>query len=306
MKPGRSFLYVLTATVSGALLLGLGLVLRTDLASAQLATPASAEACAGQAAGPHCGHPAREMCFENRIVVAGSIDAKHYSLVSARIPGTLDAVYVDEGDAVVMGQTKLFQTDSLKLAKAVAIAHQDQTVAQYSVEEKRALLEKSLAEQQQATNDCLRSRKLLQQNAVAAQVLEQQESRSKQCAADVKHTQALIALAEAQLEQASLNLAIAEKSLADSLVLAPINGRVSQRLREPGEMAAAGTPVLRIEDLSLLEVTVYVPEEFYAQVVPGQTKMRVCTWEAWTWASDWSVTRARRCIPSCGHAKSGA
>ena len=218
---------------------------------------------------------ARQMTFEDRIVVSGSVDAKRYALVSARIPGTLDDIYVEEGDLVEAGQTELFQTDSLKLTKAVAIARHDLTVAECAVEEKQALLEKILAAQAQSQNDVTRYRELVRRDAIAAQVLEQQEAQCKQCDADVKHTQALIDLAGAQLEQARLALTIAEKDLADSKVLAPISGRVSQRLREPGEMAGAGTPVLRIEDLSLLEVSVFLPEEYYAAVTPGETMMRV-------------------------------
>ena len=84
-----------------------------------------------------------------------------------------------------------------------------------------------------------------------------------------------MALDKSKLEQARLQLTIAEKDLADSLVLAPISGQVSQRFMEPGEMAAPGTPVVKIEDLSLLEVSVFLPEEHYARVVPGKTEMRI-------------------------------
>jgi RND family efflux transporter MFP subunit len=68
---------------------------------------------------------------------------------------------------------------------------------------------------------------------------------------------------------------MAEKDLADSLVLAPLSGRVSERFKEPGEMAAAGTPVVKIEDLSVLEISVFLPEEYYARVEPGKTQMRI-------------------------------
>lgn len=219
--------------------------------------------------------PARGMAFESRIVVSGSAHAKRYAMVSARIPGTLDGVFVDEGDRVLAGQTKLFQTDSLKLTKAVDIAKQDLAVAEASVQEKRALLAKDVAARLQALTDLNRYRELLKSNAVAVQVAEKQETLLQQCDADVKHTQALIDLATAQLEQARLNLSIAEKDLADSLVVAPISGWVSERFCEPGEMAAAGTPVLRIEDVSVLEISVFLPEEYYAHVLPNETRMRV-------------------------------
>ena len=259
-----------------ALLLGANAVWQTQGASpdTEILT-GSAIPQAGKKQVPVVLTPARQMIFEECVEVSGSIHAEQYALVSARIPGTLDTLFVDEGDPVEAGKTKLFQTDALKLSKAVAIARQDLTVAECSVVEKQALLERNLAGREQAQNDVNRYRELRRRNAVAAQVLEQQESRCKERDADVKHSQALIDLAKAQLEQVRLSLTIAEKDLGDSLVMAPITGRVSERMREPGEMAGAGTPVLRIENLSRLEVTVFLPEEYYARVVPGKTKIRV-------------------------------
>ncbi len=206
--------------------------------------------------------PAKTMTFENRIEVVGSIEAKQFALVSARIPGTLDAVYVDEGDSVETGKTNLFQTDSLKLTKAVAMAEQGLRVAEYSVKEKEASLEQVLADKEQAEVDLGRYQSLWQDKAVPKQVLEHQESKFKQSLAMVKHAEALLALEKNKLEQARLLLTIAEKDLGDSLVLAPISGHVSKRFKEPGEMAGAGTPVLRIEDLSVVEISAFLPEQY--------------------------------------------
>ncbi len=219
--------------------------------------------------------PAKQMTFESRVAVSGNVQAKNFALVSARMPGPLDAVFVDEGDVVEAGKTQLFQTDSVKLSKAVALAHQGQTVAECSVREKQAFLEQSSAQNEQASKDLERYRELSNQHAISEQMYEQQGSQLKQAGAMVKHKQALISLATAELEQARLSLIMAEKDLADSLVLAPISGKVSLRMKEPGEMAAPGTPIVRIEDLSILEISVHVPEEFYAQVKPAQTKMQI-------------------------------
>lgn len=219
--------------------------------------------------------PAQQMTFESAVAVAGSVEAKNYALVSSRIPGPLDAVYVDEGDVVQAGQTKLFQTDSLKLTKAVAIAQQGLQVAELSVREKAANLERMLASQEQAQIDLERYRILLRDHAVPKQVFEQQETGLRLASASVRHAEALLELDKTKLEQARLSLIVAEKDVADSLVVAPISGKVSQRFMEPGEMAGAGTPVVKIEDLSVLEVSVFLPAEVYAQVVPGETRMRI-------------------------------
>jgi len=219
--------------------------------------------------------PAKAMTFEDSVVVSGSILAKNYALVSARIPGPLDAIYVDEGDFVEANRTKLFQTDSLKLAKAVVMAEQGLTVAEHSVREREASLEQMLADKEQAKVDLERYRDLILHNAVPRQLFEQQESRFKQSSAMVKHSEALLALEKTKLAQARVSLTMAQKDLADALVIAPISGRVSKRFKEPGEMAAAGTPVVKIEDLSVLEISVFLPEEYYARVEPGRTRMRI-------------------------------
>lgn len=217
----------------------------------------------------------RDMLFENAVPVSGSIQTKHWALVSARMPGVLDAVYVDRGDPVQADQTELFQTDSLKLTKAVAIARQGLQVAELSVKEKLANLEQAVANRELAELDLERYRALLRENAVPRQMFDQQETRFKQSSAMVRHAEALLDLDRSKLEQSHLQLQIAEKDLADSLVLAPISGKVTERFMEPGEMAAPGSPVLRIEDLSLLEISVYLPEAHFSQVEPGKTQIRV-------------------------------
>ena len=76
---------------------------------------------------------------------------------------------------------------------------------------------------------------------------------------------------KAQLEQqAKINLQIAEKDLRDALVYAPISGRVSMKLSEPGEMGQPGKPIVRIEDASLIDVSAFLPAQYYHQVIPGK------------------------------------
>lgn len=218
---------------------------------------------------------AETMTFESAVAVSGSVQAKNFALVSARMPGSLDAVFVDRGDVVQAGQTELFQSDSLKLTKAVAISRQGLQVAELSVKEKEANLEQMLANREQAESDAERYRALIRDNAIPKQLHDQHETRLRQACAMVRHAQALLDLDKTKLEQVRLQLLMAEKDLADSLVVAPISGKVSQRFMEPGEMAAPGTPVVKIEDLSLLEISVFLPEEHYAHVEPGKTEMRV-------------------------------
>lgn len=67
------------------------------------------------------GTVANDVKFVESLRVQGSVRAKNTALISARLPGAIDAMLVDEGDRVKAGQT-LFQVDQVNLSNAVALA----------------------------------------------------------------------------------------------------------------------------------------------------------------------------------------
>ena len=219
-------------------------------------------------------HPIRRT-FEQVIVTQGNVEAKNVAMVSPRIPGTLEEFFVDEGDTVIAGQTKLFQTDSVKLEQNVTISKHDLAVARCAQQQAQANLEKVSADFDKAELDFKRSERLLEKKATTQDAFEQQQSSYKQLTASRKVAQAQVELAAEQTRQVEAVLAIATKDMADTTVFAPINGEVTMRMAEPGEMGAPGRPVLRIEDTSIAEVSVFLPAAFYPDVTAGQTKMRV-------------------------------
>ena len=219
--------------------------------------------------------PIRTMVFEDQVIVSGNIESKDNALVSTRISGTLEAIYVDEGDLVQAGKTKLFLTDSLKQTKALEIARHDLAVAKCSLREVQARCEQAQAKFDLDSTDLKRYTDLAEKGVATPHELESYKSQFLQSQAGLKHTKALVDLAKAQLSKSESRLDMAEKDLADTLVIAPITGRVSERLREPGEMAGTGIAVLRIEDLKTLEVSAYLPAEYYGRINTGQTEMHV-------------------------------
>lgn len=70
--------------------------------------------------------------------------------------------------------------------------------------------------------------------------------------AQVQNAVALIAAAEANREQVKI-------ALDDLAIRAPIRGRVLYRLHEPGEVIAAGTPVVTLLDLTDAYMVLYLP-----------------------------------------------
>jgi RND family efflux transporter MFP subunit len=213
--------------------------------------------------------------FERILVTQGNIEAKHVALVSPRIPGTLLTISVDEGDAVIAGQTPLFQTDAVKLQQAVLIAEHDLAVARCAHRQAEANLEKVGADLHKGELDYKRFERLLTQEATTPDVFEQQQSRYRQLQAAHKLAQAQVDLVAEQGRQGQAALTIAQKDLSDTTVVAPISGVVSERFREPGEMGTPGKEVVRIEDTSVVEVSAFLPAPLYAAIQAGQSKIQV-------------------------------
>jgi ABC-type Na+ transport system ATPase subunit NatA/multidrug resistance efflux pump len=84
-----------------------------------------------------------------------------------------------------------------------------------------------------------------------------------QAQADVEAAQADRARAQAQLEEARTNR-------KDLEIVAPFDGTVATRTAEPGEVVAAGTPVLTIVNLGEVYLRAFVPEGDVGRVRVGQ------------------------------------
>lgn len=213
--------------------------------------------------------------FERRLAVQGSFESKNYADLAARTDGVIDAIFVDEGDPVAAGETVLFQIDPLRLQNALAIAEQNLAVARASLAVAQASAEKSAAESKKAARDADRYRRLHDEGKVTDNEYESRQLADEQARAGLKVAEAQVELASRQVDSASASLAIAQKNFADSKVLAPLSGVVTSRKAEPGELAAPGRVILRVEDLTAVEAAAYIPAQYYSAVVPGETTFRL-------------------------------
>lgn len=79
-----------------------------------------------------------------------------------------------------------------------------------------------------------------------------------------------IEAARAQVEAAQAHLDMLDVQFEKFTISAPGDGVVLTRSVEPGEAVMPGTTLLEIGQLDLLELTVYLPEDRYGLVIPGQ------------------------------------
>ncbi len=163
------------------------------------------------------------------VMVAASIFSRLDAAVSAEMAGRL-LWLAEVGDTVAKGD---------KLAQI------DDTSRQLEVEEARAGLAQVTARLTFFEKELKRLNSLAQQNNAARTQLEQTESDRD--------------VARADLTAAKVRVKLAQDRVARSVLLAPFNGTVAQRLMQPGEWADSGAGVLRLVDTAELEVRTMVP-----------------------------------------------
>jgi RND family efflux transporter MFP subunit len=173
-------------------------------------------------------------------VADAAIEAVRQATVSAQIAGQVTHFFVDAGDRVKRGQV-LARIDSRDVdAQAAAGSAQ---VAQAQANLAAAQLNYD------------RSANLVKQNFLSQAALDKAE-------AELKTARAAVDVARATQAQSSTARGYSE-------VRAPIDGVVTRRLLELGELAQPGKPILELHDPQALRATGSVPQMVLAAVKGG-------------------------------------
>jgi len=210
--------------------------------------------------------------FDDSVLVQGTLESKSFALVPARIGGTVEKLFVDEGDRVETNQP-LCLIDRENLIQMVETRKQELAVAESSLEVSRAQLDSARADLKKAGKDLERFQRLVKDAAVTVDRFEQVETRKIGAEAAEKVVMSQINLAQARVSQAQALLAIARRDLADTTIRSPIAGTVSHRFYELGEMAEIGKPVFRVDDTGVVELSAYLSSSYYPRVRPGATQV---------------------------------
>jgi HlyD family secretion protein len=217
----------------------------------------------------------RKRDLEAVVSASGKIQAKRFVNMSAVQMGRVTKLAVEEGDRVKAGQF-LLEIDPNTLRgtvqrseAAVAGAREGLATARVNVETARANL--SLAQDQ-----AKRQRELWQQGLTTREALDQAESTLKVRQTELEAAQTEVRNREQMIRQESATLATNRYNLDQVTLLAPFDGIVTRRNIEEGEnvvvgtMNNAGTQLLTIADMSVIEAEVEVDETEIPTVRIGQ------------------------------------
>jgi len=171
----------------------------------------------------------------------GSVHADRRVNLSAEVGGRLAAIEVEVGDLVAT-QDQLARLDDERLCIA-------RDLARAEVEMARANLEKSRRDAERQVN-------LYEGRVTSEHSLEQADLRAR--------------IDEGQLKVAQARLAVAERDLADASIISPVDGEITRRYVEVGELVEAGAPLFDIAKIDRVKVVVHVSELEVTRLHKGQ------------------------------------
>jgi HlyD family secretion protein len=233
-----------------------------------------------------CQHAARA------IEASGTMEATSVQ-VSSRSAGVVKEIAADEGSSVREGEL-LARIDHVGLDIQLAQAKSGVSLARAQLDlltsgargEDLAQAQEQLNQASEtlrgAQDDFTRMKSLSDAGAATRKQREDAElrfttARAQAAAAEqaLKKLQNFarpeeVKAALARLDQAAWSVRLLQKSIDDCEVKAPVDGVVTERLMERGELAAPGMGMFVITDLRVMRLTIYVPEPALGRIRLGE------------------------------------
>ena len=212
--------------------------------------------------------------------------------VSGKVPGRIARFFVEEGDRVEKGDTVAILDSPEVLAKytqAVAAEDAAQAIsekAQKGVREEQVAMafqtwKKAEAALEVAQKSYERVQRLYDNGVMSAQKRDEAEANYKAMAATERAAKSQYEMAvngaeredklaaEAQVNRAKGAVAEVDAYIKETFLVAPIDGEISERYPQVGELVGTGSPVMNVLDLDDMWVVFNVREDLLGDMRMG-------------------------------------
>lgn len=177
------------------------------------------------------------------VTLSGRIRAAEQASLSFEVGGKLQHLELDIGDAIEAGQV---------------LARLEEAPYHLALQRARANASEAAARWQEQRLNVQRQSVLRERNMISQSSLDEAE--------------AALDMARARHESAKASLAIAERDLEQTALVAPFDGSISRRLAEPSERVSPGQSVYEvISDQNGFEVQTHLPENLINALEAGQS-----------------------------------
>lgn len=224
-------------------------------------------------------------------IIMGQAEATQVR-ISGKVPGRIEAYRFSEGDKVKVGDTLVFLDTPEVLAKlqqAEAVRRAAEAQNAKAIKGARAqeiagayeMWQKAKAGLDIAQKSYTRVQNLFDKGVMSAQKRDEAEASYKAMAATEKAAKSQYdmavdgarvedkAAAAALVGQAAGAVAEVESYLKEAALVSPIDGEVSERFPEVGELVGTGAPIMNITDLNDMWVTFSIREDHLKNIKIG-------------------------------------
>lgn len=209
------------------------------------------------------------------VSASGKIYPEIVVKVSPDVSGEITDLPVIEGDSVTRGQVvaKIY-ADIYSSIKQRSAASVSQMQAQLANAQASVGAFKAALDQQQAAYN--RNKQLMESKVISKSEFEQSESAYKSALANYNAAEAQVKSGHFAVATAQADLSQANDNLRRTTIVAPMSGVISYLAVKKGERVVgtaqmAGTEMMRIADMNVMEVQVNVGENDIPKVMLGDT-----------------------------------
>ena len=213
--------------------------------------------------------------LEAVVSASGKIQPKRQINVSANTMGRVTRLAVEEGQRVAQGQF-LLEIDPRSLSGQLARGEASVAAAQSLLSQARTAVDQARAQLELAQQNLNRQQDLWKEGLTTREALERAQNELAVRETDLKARQQEIQTREQQIKQEQASLSTTRYNLNQVIITSPMDGIVTRRNIEEGETAVvgtmnnAGTVLLTIADMSVIEAEVEVDETDIPSVTLGQ------------------------------------
>jgi len=212
-----------------------------------------------------------------KVSASGVVQPEIEIKLSPDVAGEIITLNVKEGDSVKMNDLLVkIRPDNLISALGRSEANLNQVMA--NVSQAQASLKRSEAQFNRAELEFKRNKKLYEDKVISDADFEQASADFYSAQSDLEAAKQNVIAAEYVVKSSKATVDEAAENLRLTNVYSPVSGTVSKLLVEKGERVVgtqqmAGTEMLRIADLSRMEVRVNVNENDIVRISMGDTTL---------------------------------
>ncbi len=210
-----------------------------------------------------------------KVSASGSVQPVVEVKISPEVPGEIIELTIEEGDSVTKGDNLIrIRPDNFESALQRVVANYNQQKA--NLEDAKARLERAKATFKRNELEFNRQKKLFDEKVISEADFQLAEANYNVAKQDMVSAEQNVMAAKYVVQSSQASVDEAKENLRLTRITAPMNGIVSKLDVEEGETVVGtsqmqGTEMLRIADLSNMEVRVDVNENDIIRINNGDT-----------------------------------